>query len=106
MPGWIWWILVAFLIVMLVIGVVYVVKHALAAVHKMSAVGSKVSDRLALMGIDPDAQESQAEPPIFTQPLSVASDRYADAQAEVMERRQARQERHYATWQRWAKFND
>ncbi|NEG69125.1 hypothetical protein [Bifidobacterium choloepi] len=106
MPGWIWWILVAFLIVMLVIGVVYVVRHALGAMHKLSAVGGKVSDRVSQMGVDPDAVATAPEAPIFTQPLSVATERYSDAHAEIIEQRQARRERHMATWQRWLHFND
>ena len=50
--------------------------------------------------------DGQPEPPLFTQPLSVASERYSQAHAEVIRRREAKRSRHVEAWARWRRFNN
>ena len=47
-----------------------------------------------------------SEPPLFTQPLSVAQNRYAEAHADVIRSKAAKRERHTQAWARWKRFNN
>lgn len=105
MPGWIWLVLVVFMLAMLATGVLYVVVHAVRAVKKASAVGDAVSSTLGKMSVDADAV-APGEPAIFTQPLSTAADRYSQAHAQVIRRQEARRNRYAGIWSKWLHFND
>lgn len=100
MPWWIWLLLVLFMIAMIVIGSIYAFRRGIAALDVMAGTGAQLGERLAAMS---DAQEPQDgdEAPIFTLPLSEAAARYERAHTAVIERRQARRERHMRAWQRW-----
>lgn len=104
MPGWIWWILAFFMILMVVIGAVYVLRHAMAAMRVISRVGAEAGKRTEAMSLHTNAKV-EVEPPLFTQPLRKASREYADAHAEVIERKEARQNRYARTWAQWSQFN-
>lgn len=47
-----------------------------------------------------------SEPPLFTQPLSVAQNRYAEAHADVIRSKAAKRERRTQAWARWKRFNN
>ncbi|MFT8355897.1 MAG: hypothetical protein ABF780_03030 [Bifidobacterium aquikefiri] len=104
MPGWIWLLLVIFMIVVLIAGAAYVVFRALAAMRtatKLSTViGAKIADAQS------SSQDKEPQDPLLTQPLSVASDRYSQTHAEVLRRHNRIHERHMRTWQQWRYFND
>lgn len=103
MPGWIWWILALFMILMLVIGAIYAIRHAMAAMRTVSAIGSQASERFALMQVDThDIADVPA--PSFTQPLKHTADQYADAHAQVIERKERRRDRHAQTWNHWRQY--
>lgn len=104
MPGWIWVILVIFLFAMLIIGTIYVVRHAVAALRTVGMVGGRVSEVMSRLG--EEQPQSGEEQPIFTQPLRTATDRYAEAHAKVIEHREQVQNRHAAIWKRWKSFNE
>lgn len=100
MPWWIWLVLALFMLAMIVIGCIYVFRHGVAALRTVSRTGEQVSDRLAAMG-EPVEIPSGDEKPIFTQPLRIAAERYGNAHAEVVKRRQATRNRHVRAWKRW-----
>lgn len=104
MPWWIWPVLAAFMLVMLVAGLAYAALHLWRGFRKVSGTGARIGERLAEMG---QAQGAPAadEPPAFTRPLQASSDRYAQAHVEVLRRRGARRARHVEAWERWRRFN-
>ena len=101
MPWWIWLVLALFLLAMLVIGAVYVIMHALRALHVVGEVGERLSGPLAAMG-EQQAEPAPAEDPSFAQPLREPLNRYIDAHAELLRRRARKEDRHARTWGRWA----
>ncbi|EFA23662.1 hypothetical protein [Bifidobacterium gallicum] len=105
MPWWIWLVLAAFWLAMLIIGAVYAIRHAVRAARIASALGNQVSKRMARMTVDTDAHAPRPAA-MFTRPLEEASNAYADAHAGVIRRRQARRERYARTWEQWEQFND
>lgn len=100
MPWWIWLLLVLFMIAMIVIGGVYAIRRAIAALGVISETGSRVGERLARMG-EPVAAEPDDDAPIFTQPLKVAAGRYEQAHVGVILRKEAKRGRHVEAWRRW-----
>ncbi|MBT1181213.1 hypothetical protein JS531_04345 [Bifidobacterium sp. CP2] len=100
MPWWIWLLLTLFMIAMIVLGLVYAFRRAVAALHTVSETGSAIGERFAAMS-DIDETEDEAEAPIFTLPLREAAARYERAHTAVIERRQAKRERHVRAWKRW-----
>lgn len=54
---------------------------------------------------EPGDSTEESEPPLFTQPLNVAQERYVDAHAEVIQRKNVTHKRHIAAWNRWKQFN-
>jgi flagellar basal body-associated protein FliL len=103
MSWWIWLLLVVFMLVMLIVGVVFVVWRGLALMRTVSSLGATIERRLA-----PASTQEERAPlprPVFTEPLTVASDRYTDAQAEVLARRETKHRRHMAQWERWLTIN-
>lgn len=106
MPWWIWLVLSGFWLAMLIIGVIYVIRHGLSALHTLSQTGNDVSERLSVMSeSSPHDEANSVQRPIFTLPLADAAEQYADAHAQVIERKERRQERHMRTWDKWANFN-
>ena len=109
MPWWIWLALALLMLASLIGGAVYAFLRAKAAFSGISALGAKFTalvPALEIGGPVQDApQEGDGRGPVITQPLSVARDRYADAHAEVIERREASRRRHMRRWERWSSFN-
>lgn len=105
MPWWVWLVLALFMLGMIIAGLVYAGIHGMRALRDASEVGGRLGERFASMGQPDDAVRSQ-EPITFTQPLSVAQERYADAHAEVIQRQAAKRERHIQAWNRWKQFNN
>ena len=102
MPWWIWLLLVLFMVAMLVIGGVYALRRAIAALGVVSETGSRIGERLERMG-EPSQDEAGDEAPIFTQPLKTAAERYEDAHVGVILRKEAKRSRHVEAWKRWRK---
>ena len=71
MPWWIWLILALFMLAMIVAGLIYAALHGLRALKDMSDIGGQLGERVAAMG-EPGTSADTSEPPLFTQPLSVA----------------------------------
>lgn len=101
MPWWVWLILVLFMVAMLVAGVAYAVLHAIRAAHSVGVVGAKLGERLSALSDVDEASVAPDTRPLFTLPLDVATGRYADAHAGVISRREAKRDRHAATWADW-----
>lgn len=104
MPWWIWLLLVIFMLVMLVAGLAYAAFRLWKGVQKIGGTGAAIGERFDAMGRKDEPKPD--EPPLFTQPLSVASDRYAEAHAQVLRRKAAKRARHITAWERWRRFND
>ncbi|MBT1170181.1 hypothetical protein [Bifidobacterium sp. SO4] len=105
MPWWIWLVLALFMLGMIVAGLVYAGIYGLRALKDMSGVAEQVGERMSAMGEPAEAGDSP-EPPLFTQPLSVAQERYADTYVAVLRRKAAKRERHTQAWSRWKRFNN
>ncbi|WP_346682629.1 hypothetical protein [Bifidobacterium pullorum] len=105
MPWWIWLVLVVFMLVMLIAGLAYAALHLWRAFGKVSRTGAVIGEHMAAFQ-DTASSEELPEPPLFTQPLSVASERYSQAHAEVIRRREAKRSRHVEAWARWRRFNN
>lgn len=104
MPWWIWLVLAGFWLAMLIIGVVYVIKKAMNTMHVASHYTGKINAIMDVLQEGPE-EHPKPQPAIFTQPLSVAADKYADAHAEVIERKERRKERYMQRWDKWEQFN-
>ncbi|ETY71563.1 hypothetical protein [Bifidobacterium moukalabense] len=105
MPWWIWLLLVLFMLAMIVAGCIYVVLHGYHAFKDIAQVGGRVGERFgAMQNTLPEEEANSA--PFFTRPLQDAANRYVDAHAQVIKRREAKRERHAAQWGRWNHFND
>lgn len=105
MPWWIWLVLALFMLGMIVAGLVYAGIHGLRALRDMSGVAEQIGERMSAMG-EPVESADSPEPPLFTQPLSVAQERYADTYAAVLRRKAAKREHHAQAWSRWKRFNN
>lgn len=105
MPWWIWLILALFMLAMIVAGLIYTALHGIRALKDMSDIGVQIGERVAAMG-ESGTSADTSEPPLFTQPLSVAQNRYAEAHADVIRRKAAKRERHTQAWARWKRFNN
>lgn len=103
MPWWIWLVLVAFMLIMLIAGAAYVVMRGLALMHVVTDLGAAVGERVG--NIAKPESDPTAPKPIFTEPLHVASNRYATAHTQVLQRRAAARRRHIARWGQWLRFN-
>ena len=101
MPWWIWLILALFMLAMIVAGLIYAALHGIRALKDMSDIGGQLGERVAAMG-ESGTSADTSEPPLFTQPLSVAQNRYAD----VIRSKAAKRERHTQAWDRWKRFNN
>ena len=75
------------------------------AFGKVSRTGAAIGEHMAAFQ-NTAPSDGQPEPPLFTQPLSVASERYSQAHAEVICRREAKRSRHVEAWARWRRFNN
>ena len=102
MPWWIWLILALFMLAMIVAGLIYAALHGLRALKDMSDIGGQLGERVAAMG-EPGTSADTSEPPLFTQPLSVAQNRYAE---DVIRSKAAKRERRTQAWARWKRFNN
>lgn len=105
MPWWIWLILALFMLAMIVAGLIYTALHGIRALKDMSDIGGQLGERVAAMG-ESGISADTSEPSLFTQPLSVAQNRYAEAHADVIRRKAAKRERHTQAWVRWKRFNN
>ena len=74
MPWWIWLILALFMLAMIVAGLIYAALHGIRALKDMSDIGGQLGERVAAMG-ESGTSADTSEPPLFTQPLSVAQPR-------------------------------
>ncbi|PLS24730.1 hypothetical protein BLI708_09860 [Bifidobacterium imperatoris] len=105
MPWWIWLVLALFMLAMIIAGLVYAGVHGMHALRDVSEIGGRLGEKFAEMS-DTDDDHRVMTPVSFTQPLSAAQDRYADAHAEVIKRKAAKRERHIQAWNRWKRFNN
>lgn len=105
MPWWIWLILALFMLAMIIAGLAYAALHGLHALKGMTDIGVRLGERVAAMG-EPSETNDSTEAPLFTQPLSVAQDRYAEAHADVIRRKGTKRDRHARAWAKWKRFND
>lgn len=105
MPWWLWLLLALFMLTMIIAGIAYAGIHGYRAFKDSAKVASRIAQRFDAMG-QPLPEATQDESPFFTRPLQDAADRYAQAHAEVINRREARRARHAQQWTSWKHFND
>lgn len=101
MPWWVWVLCVAFMLAVLVAGLIIVVRHGLRALRIIGETGQRVAEPLSLMG-QQQADPEPAEDPLFVQPLRVSIERYENAHAAKLRRRAAIEDRHADAWRRWS----
>lgn len=68
-------------------------------------VGGRMSKRFEAMS-EPLPQPKENTSPFFTRPLEDAANRYIDAHAEVVSRREEKRVRHAWQWAQWKHSND
>lgn len=105
MPWWIWLLLALFMLGMIVAGIAYALLHGYHAIQRIAGIGGRLGQSISSMS-EVQAESSPEEPPLFTQSLAIAQERYADAHAEIIRRKQAKRSRHAAVWSRWSHFNN
>lgn len=103
MPGWIWVLLVIFMLVMIVAGAAYAFLKAKKSLSIAGALGSHVGKVMDKLGEEPE--DSAPHVPALAQPLADTAKVYEDAHKSRLEYKQARRNKHTATWRRWEKFN-
>lgn len=106
MPWWIWLVLALFMLAMIAAGVVYAVRHAMAALDTVSPLMDRFGEAMGRMGEDGPDDGRAFDGPAFARPISESADRYAEAHARVVERAEARRARRMAVWARWARFGE
>lgn len=105
MPWWVWLLLVLFMTAVLIAGVAYVCVHGYRAFKVAVALGGRISKRCE------DMSKTSVRPqddmtPFFARPLKDATDRYTDAQVDVIRHHELKRTRHARQWARWKNFND
>ena len=100
MPWWIWLVLVLFMLTMLVGGGAYACIRGYHAFKDAIKVGGRMSKRFEAMS-EPLPQPKENTSPFFTRPLEDAANRYIDAHAEVVSRREEKRVRHARQWAQW-----
>ena len=105
MPGWIWILLVVFLLIVLVCGIAYAIvraKHAIEAVHPLAA---RFGHDMAAIQEAQDEPAPERKPIVMARSLSDAQQDYEDAHAALVshkiERKAARDAQR---WPRGAAF--
>ncbi|HCH21483.1 hypothetical protein [Bifidobacterium sp. UBA6881] len=106
MPWWIWLLLALFMLGMFIAGLVFAGMHGYRAIKGIMHVGRQATERFSDMGESPSQTEVKNEAPWFTRPLQDAADCYIDAHAQVIERQEAKRNRHRRQWANWKHFND
>ena len=104
MPGWGWAVLVVFMIVAVALGLIHAFRRFRHFGFIGAALGNAMGTRFDRMA-SASAPKRTSEPPLFTQPLDVAQQRYERAYAKKLERQDRAHARHRATWLQWLDFN-
>ncbi|MBI0145133.1 MULTISPECIES: hypothetical protein [Bifidobacterium] len=106
MPGWIWIFLVIFMLAMLIGGAVYAIRHAMTAGRSIGRVSDDLNRHMPQPPVAGQSQATdRAEGPAFALPLSHSTERYSQAHAQVLQRREQRRRNHARVWRRWKQFN-
>ena len=106
MPGWIWILLVIFMLAMLIGGAVYAIRHAMAAGRSIGRVSDDLSRRMPQPPVSGQSLATdRTEGPAFALPLSHSTERYSQAHAQVLQRKEQRRRNHARIWRRWKQFN-
>ena len=106
MPGWIWIFLVIFMLAMLIGGAVYAIRHAMTAGRSIGRVSDDLNRHMPQPPVAGQSQATdRAEGPAFALPLSQSTERYSQAHAQVLQRREQRRRNHARVWRRWKQFN-
>ena len=77
----------------------------LPAFKDVAKLGERAAKRIDAMG-KPLTQQDENDAPFFTRPLQDVTERYTNAHTEVIERREAKRNRHAQQWAQWRHFND
>lgn len=106
MPWWIWLILALFMIGMIVAGGIYAFIHGMRALQDVSEIGGRVSDLVNALGNTEEVQETTDPRPLYTQPITVAQERYRNAHADVISRKESKRDRHATIVAEWTTRNE
>lgn len=104
MPGWVWVILVLFLVAMIALGVFYAFRHGSAALSSVAPEGRRIRKDLAALS-DKETQPDR-KPLALERPVGQMAQDYEDAHYRLVRHRlQVRNHRDAENWRRWADFN-
>ena len=103
MTWWMWLILVLVMLIVLGLAAAYAIVHGLRTLKTVNTSVESVTSRLDSIPGQDDLPEP--DPPMLTQPLNNAIERYAGTQAVILERDKAKRERHHRTWEKWHKIH-
>ena len=103
MTWWMWLILVLVMLIVLGLAAAYAIRNGLRTLKTVNTSVESVTSRLDSIPGQDDLPEP--DPPMLTQPLNNAIERYAGTQAVILERDKAKRERHRKTWSKWQNIN-
>lgn len=99
MPSWVWICLVVWFILCLIIGVAYVIVHALRAVRLLSQTSMQVSKPLEQLQEHVPTQEPEAT--VLEESFEQTRQRYVQTQIVRRHHAQERKMAHAKVWKRW-----
>lgn len=105
MPGWVWVLLVIFLLAVLVAGAVFVFLRGKAALDLLTPLGRRVRKDTAAIQEAQNQPAPEREQIVLGRPLADVRKDYEDAHTDLLRHKNARKaDRDEARWPRWAAF--
>ncbi len=105
MPGWVWVLLVLFLIAVLIAGAVFVFLRGKAALGLLAPLGHRAQKDMAAIQEAQDQPAPERKQVVLGRPLADVREDYEDAHTDLLRHKNRRKaERDAARWPRWAAF--
>jgi uncharacterized membrane protein len=106
MPGWIWIILVLFLVTMIAVGLWYAFCHFRQALASLTPLQHTIQkDMNEISAVRDRAQHGSSKPLVLTHSVGQTAADYEEAHYRLVVHRQKAHNRRDQRWARWARFN-
>lgn len=105
MPGWIWILLVIFLLLVLVAGAIYVFRHAKAAIGLLTPLVHRAQTDMDAINRASQQPVGEREPIVLDRSLADVRQDYENAHVRLLQHKNERRARRDAErWPRWRDF--
>lgn len=105
MPGWVWVLLVIFLLAMLVSGAVFVFRRGKAAIDLLTPLGHRAQEDMDAIRRAQDQPVPERQEIVLGRTLADVRSDYEDAHTDLLRHKNARKaDRDASRWPRWAAF--